>query len=484
MLPIASDSAETGQDYFVDGMTEALINDLSALGLWRVTSRTSAMHYKARGAPLPEIARELGVDAVLEGSVLRAGDRVRITARLIHAETETGLWNGTYEREMKDILRLQREVASAVATELKGRLTDEQARRLQPDVQVNPEAHLLYLQARFFWNERTPRSVEQGIRYFDEALARDSAHAPSYAGLAESYALMAGHGIGVWRPQDAFPRTKEAARRALALDESLAGAHAALAYTALLWDWDWSASERAFTRALELNPSYANGRFWYGAALASRGSFDAAVDQATQAAALDPVSPIIAAGLAWVHQLAADHDAVIRVTTRALELNPTFPMLHHRLGVAYGHKGLHRQAIAHHRQALQNSGGSPDMLAQLGFALAAAGDTGAAREVLRQLETLTSTRYVSAFSLALVHLGLGDRDAALTRLEAARAERSWYLPFIAVDPLLDPLRDEPRFQRLLVTLGLEGVRLPRRSRPRSLRYPHADAPHTGYGPPS
>ena len=434
--------------------TDALINDLSALGLWRVISRTSAMHYRSSGAPLRVIAQELEVDAVVEGAVFRDGDRVRITARLIDAATEQGLRSWNFERELKDILHLQRELASAIAAQLKGKLAPEAQARLSPGNEVDPETHLLYLQGRFYWNERTPASLDEAIRHFERALKKDPNHAPSHVGLAETYQLLSAQGIGVRPPGETFPLTKQAAMRALALDDSLAGAHAALGYTALLWDWDWETSEREFKRALDLNPGYANARFWYAAALASRGRFDAGREQARTALQFDPVSPILRAGLAWMHHLAGEYDAVIDVCRGALELNPRFPILHHRIALAYGLKGLHREAIEHHRRAVDTSGGSPDMIAHLAFGLAAGGEADEASRTLRMLDERRKTHYVSAFSMAVAHLGLGDRDAALGWLEKAVQEHSWYLPFAGVEPILNPLRTDPRFVRLLQQTGL------------------------------
>lgn len=458
VLPFASDSPDAAQAYFADGMTDALINDLSALGLWRVISRTSAMHYRSSGATLGVIARELDVDAVVEGAVLRDGDRVRITARLIHAATEQGLRSWNFERELKDILHLQRELASAIASQLKGKLAPEAQARLSPGSEVDPETHLLYLQGRFHWNERTPASLDEAIRHFERALKKDPNHAPSHVGLAETYQLLSAQGIGVLSPGETFPLTKQAATRALALDDSLAGAHAALGYTALLWDWDWEASEREFKKALDLNPGYANARFWYAAALASRGRFEDAREQARTALEFDPVSPIVRAGLAWVHHLAGEHDAVIDVGRRALELNPSFPILHHRIALAYGQRGLHRDAIKHHRRAVETSGQSPDMIAYLAYGLATGDQRDEARRTLRTLDERRKTHYVSAFSMAVAHLGLGHREAAFEWLEKAVQERSWYLPFAAVDPILNPLRADPRFVRLLQQTGAAAPR--------------------------
>ena len=457
VLPLANDSPDSAADYFVDGMTDALINDLASLNLWKVISRTSVMQYRQHNKPLPVIARELGVDSVIEGSVFRAGDRVRISARLIHAATEQPLWNGTYERDLKDILALQRGVARDIATELKGRLAPEVAGRLGADQPVDPETHLLFMQGRFLWNERTADSLRQAIAHFDRALQRDPAHAPAYAGLAESYVLLAGPGTAGLPPGEAFPKAIDAARRAIDIDPALAGAHATLGYAALLWQWDWPAAERHFSAAITANPNYANAYFWYAAGLASRGRIDEAIERAKKAVELDPVSPIITAGLAWMHHFGRDDEAVVARIRPLLELNPRFPTLHNRIAVAYRHQGRHPQAIDHHRKAVEASGENPDMLAELAVSLAAGGERGEAERLLARLEAQAARAYLSAYARAMIHLALGDRARALDWLEKAADERSWSLPFMAVEPDLDPLRGEPRFQRLLQRVRVSDV---------------------------
>ena len=457
VLPLESDSQDPSQAYFVDGMTDALINDLSALGLWKVISRTSVMGYRNHPGPLSRIAQELGVNAVVEGSVLQAGSTVRISARLIDAATERPLWADTYEREVKDILSLQREVARAIAHEIEGRLAPEVDRRLAADREVNPEAHLLYMKGRHLWNERSPASLQEAIRHFERALERDPEYAPALAGLAESYVLLPAPGGGKTRPSEAFPIAIEKGRHAIRLDPSLAGAHAALGYAALLWQWDWTTAEREFHQAIRLNPNYANAYFWYAAGLASRGRMDEALARAKTAVDLDPVSPIITAGLAWMHHFARDDDATIAVVKPVLELNPRFRLLHHRIAVAYRRKGLYKGAIAHHQQAVAASDRNPDVLAELAASYAAAGQSSEARRLLAEIQKRSAQEYVSAYAYALVHTFLGEQPQALMWLEKATDERSWYLPFIAVEPDLESLRGDPRFQKVLKTVNLEGV---------------------------
>jgi serine/threonine protein kinase/tetratricopeptide (TPR) repeat protein len=457
VLPLVNDSPDRTQGYFVDGMTDALINDLSQLGLWTVISRTSVMRYRSDTRRLPEIARELRVDAVVEGSVLQAGNRVRIAARLLDAATEQPLWAGTYERELAEILSLQRDVARAIATELKGTLTVDVNQRLGRGREVDPEAHLLYMKGRHLWNERTPATLQEAIRHFERVLATDPTNALALSGLAESYVLLPGPGTGSWRPADAFPRALEYSARAIDLDPTLAGAHAARAYAALLWEWDWATAEREFQQAIRLNPSYANAYFWFAAGLASRGRMDEAITNARKAVVLDPVSPIITAGLAWMQHFARQYDAAIATVRPILDLNPRFVMLHNRLAIAYRQKGLAREATGHHEQAVTASGRNADMVAELAASLAAAGQRREAQTLVDELEARGRTEYVPAYANAVARLAVGEPARALDWLERAVDERSWYLPFIAVEPDMDPLRADPRFQKVLRTTRLDGV---------------------------
>jgi TolB-like protein/Tfp pilus assembly protein PilF len=453
VLPLEDLNRDPAQDYFADGMTEALITDLGKLGELRVISRTSAMRYKGVGRALPEIARELDVDAVVVGSVLRAGERVRITAQLVHARSDRHLWAETYERDVSDILELQASVARAIAEEVR--------QKVMPGAPpgtprpVDRAAYEAYLRGRYHWNRRTADALLKSIEYFEQAVAADPGLAQAHAAIASSYVIIAAQGVGALAPRDAAPRAKSAARRALALDDGLAEAHAALAYAAATYDWDRAAAEQGFERALSLNPSDATAHFWHAAVLAASGKAAASIEESRRAQALDPVSPIVNAGVAWMLHMARRDDEAIAEARKALALEPEFAIARLRLGLSYIRKGMSREAIAELQAAVRASGGSPDALAALAQAHAAAGEDARARSALAELLALSTRRYVSSYSLATVYASLGESERAFEWLSKACAERSWGLSFAEVAPELDPLRADPRFAELLRCLAPE-----------------------------
>jgi eukaryotic-like serine/threonine-protein kinase len=461
VLPLHDSAGDPDGVIFADGMTELLIAELAQLSSLRVTSRTSSLRFRASTAPLPVIARELGVAYLVEGSVFVDGGNVRINAELVEAATDSHLWARTYERRLEQVMAVQAELAADIAREVAHQLSAEDRRRLaRPQPEVNAAAQRLYLHARHLWNQRTEASLREAMELYRSALAIDPGFAPAYAGLAECWVLLGAQGIGAETPAVAIAEAKRHAREALALDGSLADAHAVYGYAALLGDWDWATAGRELRRALELNPSQANTRFWYAAYLASAGRFDTAREEIRLARQVDPLAPIVGAGVSWIEHLAGNEGASATAAREVLARDPAFPLAHWRLGVALHGLGRRDEAIAALRRAVETSAGSPDMVAQLGFALAAAGDLGGARREEQRLAELAAERYVSAYGRALLALGTGDREAALDWLERAAEERSWYLPWIAVEPELAPLRDEPRFVTLVRRLGvpLEGGR--------------------------
>jgi serine/threonine-protein kinase len=452
VLPLENLSNDPEQEYFADGMTEALLTDVARLGAIRVVSRTSAMRYKGTGKTLPEIARELGVDAVVEGSVLHSGDRVRISAQLIHAATDRHLWAESYERDAEDVLTLQREIAREIADAIRLQLTDETQARLRAPAAVNPEAHREYLQGRFQWYKRTPEGFGRAIRHFERALEIDPSFALAYAGLGDCYVLLPADGIGLAAPHDALPKAHAAATRALQIDEGLAEAHATLAYERF-YAWDWEAAEREFRRALELNPSYSVAHFWYAVSLAARGRHEDAAREAREAQVLDPVAAIITAGVSWMDHLSRDFEGAVAEAHKALELEPDFPIAHHRLGLALAELGRYEEAIRA-LEAAARSRRTPGAVAALGHVSALSGDAAAARAALAELERAARTEYVSAYHFALIHIGLGQKAEALRFLEEAYEEGAWTVTFANVEPALDPLRHESRFRELVRRLGL------------------------------
>ena len=457
VLPFADLSPGTPSEYLAEGVTDAIITELGQLGQLRVISRTSSMRFRNSVKSMPEIARELDVDAVLEGSLVREGEVVRVTARLIRAATESSLWSGSYDRELRDLLALQRDFAKTVTRELRLSLTPEQHSLLARQQPVNPRAVEAYLQGRYQWFKRTPAAIAAGIALFEQAIKTDPTYAAPYAGLANSYVLLGISEMSLLSSVESEQRAKSAAARALALDPRTPEAHTALAY-AELWSWNLEASERSFLRAIELNPSDATTRFWYAVRLAAEQRFDEAITQATEAQRLDPVSPIITAGLSWVYHLAGRHAEAAESARRVLALEPDFVIGLRRLGIAYLHLSQYDLAASTLERALVLSGRQPDAFSQLGQTYALQGRTADARKLLDELNELSKSRRVPAYNRALVYAGLKQRDEAFLWLERAYNERHGHLALLKVDPDVDLLRGDPRFDELVRKVALRPPR--------------------------
>jgi serine/threonine-protein kinase len=447
VLPLANLSRDPEQEYFADGMTEALITDLSKIGALRVISRTSAMRYKGTDKSIPEIARELNVDAIVEGSVLRVGERVRITAQLIHATTDEHLWAESYDRILSDVLALQSDVARAIAQEIKIKLTPQERARLARPGRLNPEAHDAYLRGRFHWNKRTEAAVKKAIEYFQQAIESDPGYAMAYVGLADSYNILGYYAM--LPPKESFPKTKAAALRALELDNTLGEAHTSLGNAICYYDWDWLAAEKEFKRALELNPRYPVAHLWYAFFLTGRGHHAEALSHARQAEQLDPLSVLVMALVGWLAYYARKYDEAMEQCQKAIEMDPSFAPAHSWLSMALEQRGRYQEAIEESQKAVTFSGGSPHYRASLAYAYAVSGGVDEAYKVLDELNGLSGRMYVSPYYRAEIHAGLGERKEALAWLEKAYEERANLLVFLQVEPRLDPLRDDPQFQDLL-----------------------------------
>jgi tetratricopeptide (TPR) repeat protein len=431
-------------------MTEELIAQLAQISALKVISRTSVMQYKKARKPLPEIARELDVDAVVEGSVRRAGNRVRITAQLVHAPTDRHLWAKSYERDLSDVLTLQSEVAREIAREVKVALTPQEQARLATTRPVNPRAHELYLKGRFFWNKRTPNDLKKSLEYFQQATAEDPNYALGYAGVADAYSVLGYVGYAVLPPADAFPQAKAAALKALELDPSLAEAHVVLAYVKWEHDWDWAGSEEEFRRAIALNPNYATAHHWYATRLAALGRMDEARAESKRAEELDPLSLIIRGNIAWMHIFARRPDDALEQLRPTLEMDPNFASTHWFMALAYLQKGMYPEAVdAAKRNVELMRGYNPGSEATLAYAYALAGNKAEARRLLEALKQTARQRYVPPDWIAIAYAGLDDRDQAFAWLEKAYQEHSTLLPFLKVYSLFDRLRDDPRFQDLV-----------------------------------
>ncbi len=452
VLPLDNFTGDTAQEYFVDGMTEELIADLSRIGSLRVISRRSVMAYKAARKPLPEIARALNVDAVMEGSVLRAGNRVRITAQLIEAVTDRNLWAGSYEREVQDVLSVQSGVARAITQEVAARLRPQEQTHLSAARPVNPEAHEAYLLGRYFWNKRTEEGLKKALGFFQQAIGKDSNYAPAYAGIADYYNVLPFYSRQ--RPEEVFARAKDAALTALKLDETLAEGHAALAYVRAYYDWNWPAAETEFRRALELNPSYAGAHHSYSRFLTAMGRHEEALAELKRAQELDPLSLLLKANLGMIYYFTRQYDQAIAQVQKTIELDSTFPVAHWGLGLAYEQKGMHRDAIVAIEKSISLAGRDPNFIASLGHVYAMRGMRREVQQIIDELAREARRSYVSSYHVALLYAGLGEKDRAFDWLDKAAVERSGLLIYLNMDPRLDNLRSDQRFQGLLRRVGL------------------------------
>src|SRR2546425_671287 len=421
VLPFENLTGDTRQEYLSDGLTEEMITQLGRMHPERlgVIARTSAMQYKKTQKGMDQIGRELGVAYVLEGSLRRADDRVRVSAQLIQVRDQTHLWAESYERDLRDILALQSDVAQAIARQIELKLTPQQQARLAGVRPIDPRAYELYSKGRYFWNKRSEEGYRRAIQYFQQAIARDSEYAPAYAGLADAYALL-GSMPNVELPRsEAMPRARAAAIKALALDEGLAEAHTSLAFVQMHFDWDWSAAEREFTRALQLNPGYPTAHHWYAFWLLAHGRAEAALQEVRAAQRLDPLSLIINTDVGEMLYYGRRHDEAIEQGRRALEIDSAFALAHRVLGFAYLAKRQFAAAIEELRTTARLSGGQLDLVAVLGLAYAEAGRRGEARKLLKTLERASQQRPDLSHPIALVLAGLGEKDEAFARLEQA-----------------------------------------------------------------
>jgi serine/threonine protein kinase/tetratricopeptide (TPR) repeat protein len=451
VLPLENLSGDPDQEYFADGMTEELIASLAQIGALRVISRTSVMRYKGARKPLPEIARELNVDVVVEGSVRRVGDRVRITAQLLEAATDRHLWAKSYVRDLRDVLALQGEVAQEIAQEIQVKLAPPEQARLAAARAVHPEAYEAFLRGRFYANRRTEGDLKRAVEHFNRAIELDPLYAMAHVGLADAFNLM-GY-LELLPPREAFPRAKAAASRALELDESLGEAHVSLAYGLHYFYWDWAAAEREFLRGLTLNDGYAQGHLWYSNRLACHGEFERAIAQIRRSLELDPLSLINSLALGWAYFLMRRFGEAVEQIRPTRDLDRSFVVSHWWLGWAYTLTGRLDDAVRSLEEGASISGRYPPVIAALGFARARQGRADEARAMLAELGEQARHRYVSSYDLALVHASLGEVDAAFQRLEQAFEERSHLMTFLRVDARLDSLRSDPRYQDLMRRVG-------------------------------
>ena len=453
VLPLESLSSDPSQDYFADGMTDELISALGQISALRVISRTSIMTYKGvREKLLPEIARELNVEAIVEGTVLRFDDRVRITAQLIGVPVERHIWAQSFEGDLRDTLVLQSSVARAIAEQIRATVTEQEQAALRNSKPVNPLAFEAYLKGRYFINKRTGDGLNKAIEYFSHASEGDPTYAAAYSGLADAYALSGDWKYGVRSPQDAFSKAKAAATKALALDDNLAEAHASLAFALDLYGWDWETAESEYKRAIKLDPGYAPAHQWYSWHLMMMGRNSEGILELTKAESLDPLSLIISADMADALCVARRYDEAVQKSKTILEMDPNFAIGHYELGQALEQKRLHDEAIVEFQRAIELSGHSGAFNSYLGYTYAMSGQKEEAIKIVDDLRVRHDQNPSADADIALIYVGLGDRDRAMIALNKAYGAR--FKASILLRPAFDPLRSDPRFQDLLRRIGL------------------------------
>ena len=457
VLPFANLSHDPDNAYFAAGIQDEIITRLAKIADLKVVSCTSTQRFKSSPDDVPAIAGQLGVANILEGSVQRTADQVRVNVQLIKGATDTHLWADTYDRKLTDIFEVESNIAKTIADTLQAKLTGSEERALSSRPTENPEAYQLYLKGRFFWNKRTGNDLKKSIDYFNQAIAKDPGYALAYAGLADAYALLSVYAVAP--PRDAFPKAKAAAQKALELDNTLAEAHTSLAEALASYDFDFPQAIAEFKRAIELNPNYATAHHWYGnSVLMVLGRFDEAIAEVKRSVELDPLSIINNADLGQTYYMAHRYDEAVDQLRKAVEIEPGFYYAHSDLGQALQVKGDLAGAIAEYQKARELND-DPFPLGQLGNAYAVSGKTAEALKILDQLEQISKQRYVAAYSFALVHLGLGHKDDALRWLEKSYEDRAAYDAIsIPHDPLLAPLHGDPRFEALVEKIVPRGAK--------------------------
>jgi len=449
VLPFDNLSRDPDNAYFAEGVQDEILTRLAKVADLKVISRTSTQHFKSAPDNLPQIAKQLGVAHILEGSVQKSGEQVRVNVQLINALTDAHLWGDTYDRKLTDIFAVESEIAKTIAETLQARLTGSEKTLITKTPTVNPEAYELYLKGRFFWNKRTGADLLKSIDYFKQAAEKDQKYALAYAGLADAYVLLPPYGAA--SPSESFPQAEAAARKALELDDTLAEAHTSLGQVLLFYDLDFAGSTMEFERALSLDPNYATAHHWYGGGgpLLALGQFDRAIKEGKRAVELDPLSLINNADLGWLYFNARRYNEAEAQARKTLEMDSHFYLAHYYLGEVLQLKGQLTEAIAEYKKAAELDD-DPFVLGLLAQAYAKLGQRDEALKMLGQLQELATRRYVTSYSFALVHIALGEKDKAIDWLERAYRDRAGPdIALIKVDPFLDPLRGHPRFEALV-----------------------------------
>jgi TolB-like protein/DNA-binding winged helix-turn-helix (wHTH) protein/Flp pilus assembly protein TadD len=453
VLPFENLSRDPDQEFFSDGLTEEMIAQVGKLNRDRlsVVARSSVAKYKSTRLAAKEIGKELNADYLVEGSVRRWSDRVRITVQLIQAQNQTDLWTESYDRELKGLLAVQDSVVQSIASQIHVALTEEQKTRLANPRQTRPEAYVAYLKGRYYWNKRTADGMQKAEHYFQHAIDSDPTYAAAYSGLADSNSGLTWHGFK--SPADALPKALAAARKAVEIDPQSAEAHASLGLV-LSHGWDWAGAEAEFRRALELDPQYANAHHWYGDYLSIKSRHDEALAEASRAQELDPLNLMISTWVALRYYQAHDYSHAIEQARNSVELDSNFAAARLLLGEGYVQTGLHSEGVSELKRAASLSGGSPIYTAQIAVALAAAGRKREALRIVHELETISRKRYVSPYGLAQIYAALNSKEDTFKWLQAAYGDRAVWMGYLAVDPIFDRYHSDHRFQELLRGTGL------------------------------
>ena len=452
VLPFVNASADPENEYFSDGMTDELITALTKVEGLRVASRTSVFALKNVREDVRTLGARLNVSTVLEGTVRKAGNKIRVTVQLTGVRDGRTLWSERYDRELADVFAIQDEIAGTIVRTLRSTLLGDLGDPTPVRYTGNVRAYSLYLKGRFWWNRRTQADIAQGIRYFEQAIAEDPGYALAYSGLADSYALDLDYrGVPV---VEGMERAKSEARKAIELDETLAEAHTSLAWVTFIYDWDWKGADREFRRAIELNPRYSTARQWYAWYLMAMGRFDEALAEGRVAVELDSGSVSIRRSLGWLQYYSLQPEAALENLRRALTMDPTAEETHRLLALVYLQQGRYDDAAAAFREAIANSGNSVLAISGLGHVAARRGRLDEARKVLEDLQERGRSQYVSPVPIVGLHVALGDFDSAFDGLERAHAERRGWLAYLRIEPMLQPLHGDTRFQRLLDRMRL------------------------------
>jgi TolB-like protein/Tfp pilus assembly protein PilF len=452
VMPFVNEGGKQELEYLSDGMTDTLISSLSQVPNLNVKARSSVFRYKGKETNPQTIAKELNVQAILNGRIAHRGDLLTLTLELVDPQSENVLWSEQYTRKESDIVSLQSEVARSVSNKLRSRLSGAEAQKVAKTYTANPEAYQLYLKGLFHWNKRTAESLKTAIDFFNQAIAKDPNYAQAYAGLGMTYVLLPEYSAG--KPEEAMPRGKAAARKALDLDDTLAEAHIALAMVLFKFERNVAESEREFLRAIELNPNFATARQWYaGANLVATGRFDLAVAEGRRAVELDPMALIPNVELAAVYTYARRHDEAIAQLRKVIDMDPDWYLAHMLLCAVYSYKGQFAEAIAEGETA-RRLNDDPAVLGYLAHSLALSGKRQEAMKIVAQMHEVSKQRYVPAFSFGIAYAALGDKDQALQWIEQCLHDAAWEITLLKVDPAFDKLRSDPRFNDLVKRVGI------------------------------